>query len=32
MPGASGCCNPSFTISALAERNIAEIVAQDFQV
>jgi cholesterol oxidase len=30
MPGASGCCNPSFTISALAERNIAEIVAQDF--
>lgn len=30
MPGASGCCNPSFTISALAERNIAHIIATDF--
>jgi cholesterol oxidase len=30
MPGASGCCNPSFTISALAERNIARILEEDF--
>ena len=30
MPGASGCCNPSMTIAALAERNMAEIVGKDF--
>ena len=30
MPGASGCVNPSFTIAALAERNIERIIAQDF--
>lgn len=30
MPGASGCCNPSFTISALAERNIAHVIEHDF--
>ena len=31
MPGASGCCNPAMTISALAERNIAEILRTDFR-
>ncbi len=30
LPGASGCCNPAMTISALAERNIREIAASDF--
>lgn len=31
MPGSSGCCNPAFTIAALAERNIQEIVESDFR-
>jgi len=31
MPGASGCCNPSMTIAAIAERNIANIIASDFR-
>jgi cholesterol oxidase len=30
MPGSSACTNPSFTISALAERNIAHIIEHDF--
>jgi len=30
MPGSAGLVNPSLTISALAERNIAEIVRTDF--
>ncbi|MES2744500.1 MAG: GMC oxidoreductase [Bdellovibrionota bacterium] len=30
MPSSSACTNPSFTISALAERNIANIIAEDF--
>ena len=30
MPGSSACTNPSFTISALAERNIEAILDQDF--
>lgn len=30
LPGASGCCNPSMTISALAERNIAQVLEHDF--
>ncbi|MDQ3234883.1 MAG: GMC oxidoreductase [Pseudobdellovibrionaceae bacterium] len=30
MPSASACTNPSFTIAALAERNIENIIAADF--
>ncbi len=30
MPGASACTNPSFTIAALAERNIEKVLAEDF--
>ena len=30
MPGSSACTNPSFTISAIAERNIEKIIAEDF--
>jgi cholesterol oxidase len=30
LPGASGCVNPSFTISALADRNIQKILKEDF--
>ena len=30
MPGSSACTNPSFTISALAERNIENIISEDF--
>ena len=30
MPGASGCTNPSFTISAIARRNILKIVQEDY--
>jgi len=30
LPGASGCVNPSFTISALADRNIQKILNEDF--
>jgi cholesterol oxidase len=30
LPGASGCCNPSMTISALAERNIRQLLQEDF--
>lgn len=29
IPGSTGCVNPSLTIAALAERNIAEIVRRD---
>lgn len=29
IPGSTGCCNPSLTIGALAERNMATIVATD---
>lgn len=29
LPGSSACTNPSFTISAIAERNIADIIARD---
>ena len=30
MPGTSACSNPSFTISALAERNIDKIIKEDY--
>ncbi|MCX6129833.1 MAG: GMC oxidoreductase, partial [Proteobacteria bacterium] len=30
MPSSSACTNPSFTIAALAERNIETILAEDF--
>lgn len=30
MPGSSACTNPSFTISAIAQRNIMKIIAEDY--
>lgn len=30
MPGSAGLVNPSLTISALAERNIEEVIKKDF--
>ena len=30
MPGASACTNPSFTISAIADRNIQKILGEDY--
>lgn len=30
IPGVAACANPAFTIAALAERNIAKIIAEDF--
>ncbi|MCP2259902.1 cholesterol oxidase [Streptoalloteichus tenebrarius] len=29
IPGSTGCCNPSWTVAALAERCLSRIVAQD---
>ncbi len=30
VPGSAACANPAFTVAALAERNIARILAEDF--
>ncbi len=30
IPGSTACANPSFTVAALAERNIADIIEKDF--
>lgn len=29
IPGSTGCCNPSVTIAALAERNVERVLAED---
>ena len=29
IPGSTACCNPSFTIAAIAERCMDEILAKD---